>query len=256
MIITVDTDKDSPPVIANVAKFLLMGYGTPAEIGALVTASLKPTEAPTPPAPDFAPSDDMPPSPIELGKDAADTKAASVFGGAVPVPPAPLAPAPVPPPVVTPAPVAPVAAVSTPVPAGVEVDSAGVPHDPALHAANKAKKQDGTWKAKKGNAAAAPVPPVPTAPAAAAAPVPPAPPAGSLPSVPGGPVQGPVTFREVMRKVTEGQSSGKLSKLQVDTALGAVGFKPDELAPLVMPANVELLKAFNQLIDAELAKVA
>ena len=33
---------------------------------------------------------------------------------------------------------------------GVELDSGGTPYDPAIHAGNKAKKQDGTWKARRG----------------------------------------------------------------------------------------------------------
>ena len=271
MQITVDTDKDSPAVLSNVARFILMGYGTPAEIGALIAAQSAPAPA-APAKPDFLLSDDMPPSPIELGKDETDTKAAAVFGGAASVALAPL-PVPPPPPVVSAVAVPPAQIPEPPGATAADVprDSAGVPYDARIHNKARTMKQDGTWKLAKGvdpaivTAVMAEIAPdstpaplaLPAAPVAVpAVPVPPAPPAGSLPSVPSGPVQGPVTFREVMKKVTEGQASGKLTKLQVDTALGAVGFKPDELAPLVMPANVELLKAFNQLIDADLAKAA
>lgn len=269
MQITIDTDKDSPAVLSNVARFILMGYGTPAEIGALLAAQAAPVPVPAgAPVADFLPEDDMPPSPIEQGKDNTDAKAASVFGSAAPIPPSPI----------------PLAPGTTA--ADIPRDSAGVPYDARIHNKARTTKQNGEWKLAKGvdpatvaavlaeiapaNAAPVsasapvetvlplsipPVPPVPPAPApAATVALPPVPPV--TPSVPAGPATGAVSFREVMKKVTEGQSSGKLTKVQVDAALAAVGFKPDELAPLVMPANVELLKAFNQLIDADLARTA
>lgn len=71
--------------------------------------------------------------------------------------------------------------VPPPPPTG-EVDSAGVRWDPALHAANKAKKGDGTWKAKRGLA------PEVAADAQRVANIPPPPPATSVTGAPAEPV--------------------------------------------------------------------
>lgn len=115
---------------------------------------------------------------------------------AVPPAPAPVAPAAVPP--------APVAAPAA-VPQSAEKDSAGLPWDGRIHAKNKAKCQDGTWKKGKDidpnliaaveaelrAAVSAPVIPPAAAPTPVAAPV--ATPAGAIqqvPAAPGAPVDG------------------------------------------------------------------
>jgi hypothetical protein len=279
MQITVDTEKDSPAVLSNVGKFLVLGYGSLADKiatvagaqpqpGAAVTAAV-PLAPKAPPAPDFAPSDSLPADALESGKAPADVQAAAVFGGSA-APAAPLAPpAPPAPPALPPIPPAPPAIPPAPGAAltPVERDTAGVPYDARIHNKSRTKKQDGTWKLAKGidsavvaavlaeikGAPAAPlVPAAPAAPSAPPVPPPPPPsptvgnaaPAAAVPSV--------ISFRDVMKKVTENQTAGKLSKAQIDHALGQVGFKPDELAPLVMPANAQLLAAFNSLIDAAL----
>lgn len=300
MQITVDTEKDSPAVLSNVGKFLVLGYGNLADKiatvagaqpqpGAAAVAAV-PLAPKAPPVPDFAPSDSLPVDALEQGKAPADVQAASVFAGSAapaaplapipPAPPAPPAPVIIPPapPAIPPAPGAPLTA--------AERDTAGVPYDARIHNKSRTKKQDGSWKLAKGIDPAVvaavlaeirgplgipvapavgmttpsvtgvvssagtmvpPAPPVPPAPSASAAPlaaIPPAP-QSTAPNL-------AITFRDVMKKVTENQTAGRLNKAQIDHALAQVGFKPDELAPLVMPANAQLLAAFNSLIDAAL----
>lgn len=267
MQIIVDTLRDKP---ADIAASLSLAL----EIMTRVPAGTKQA------APDFAPTDSLPADAVELGKAPEDTRAAAVFAAApaAPFPPVAAATAVIPlPPVPVPLPPAPVGvpvppAVSSAVPAlppvamapnpGAEVDSAGVPHNPAVHAGNKAKKQDGTWKARKGNAA--PLAPVPAVPASVPLPpaIPPAPLAAESGPVVGGvaplaPTDAPVplTFRGVMAKVSAGKTAGKLTTADVDAALIMVGLKADELAPLVLPANASLLAAFNDLIDMKMGAV-
>lgn len=271
MQITVDTEKDSAAVLSNVGKFLVLGYGTLADKTAIVegaapqpsvavAVAAAPLTPVIPPAPDFAPSDSLPPSPIEEGKAPADVQAAAVFGGVAAAPTVPTLP------VAAPAiPAAPGAV------AVVERDTAGVPYDARIHNKSRTKKQDGTWKLAKGidpatvtavlaqigaapavPLAPAPVPPVPPVPVPPAPSAPVAPAAVTPPAAPSTSPAGAITFRAVMQKVTENQTAGRLTKAQIDHALAQVGFKPDELAPLVMPANAALLAAFNSLIDAAL----
>lgn len=280
MQITVDTEKDSPAVLSNVGKFLVLGYGTLADKVAIVAGA-----TPQPGAAVVAGvplGDDMPADDFEKGKAPADTKAAAVFGAAPAAPAAPSVPVPAAPVGVS-VPVPPSPAAVPPVPAPIppapgvaltpaERDTAGVPYDARIHNKSRTKKQDGTWKLAKGidpalvtavmaeitgtpaaPLAPAPVPPAPAVPAAPTAPIPPAPTppppsVGSAAPAAAGPSG--TSFREVMKKITDAQTAGRLTKAQVDHALAQVGFKPDELAPLVMPANVQLLAAFNSLIDA------
>lgn len=286
MQITVDTEKDSAAVLSNVGKFLVLGYGSLADKIATVASALPQPGAAVvaaveqngpgvrADAPSFLPSDNLPPDALEAGKPATDVRAASVFAGSAvpappPAPPAPPAPLLIPraPPAIPPAP----GAVAGP----VERDTAGIPYNARIHNKSRTKKQDGTWKLAKGidpvvvaavlqeltgstattvvpaaplAPAAPPVPPAPIAPVAPAAVIPPA-----APSIAPGAA---VSFRDVMKKVTEGQTAGRFNKAQIDWALGQVGFKPDELAPLVMPANAALLSAFNNLIDSVLVPPA
>lgn len=142
---------------------------------------------------------------------------------AAPVPPAP------PPPPVAPAaatPVPPAPAPAAPPPAGVALDTEGLPWDARIHAATKTKVANGSWKKKKGTdpalvasvtaelravmglpapaPAAAPVPPagpltgtsypfpVPPVAPVAATPVAPAPPGGNAWPLNGSPAPAPV----------------------------------------------------------------
>lgn len=284
MQITVDTEKDSPAVLANVGKFLVLGYGSLADKTAIVAGAMPQPEAPVPPPPPAkailavpldVPSGTQHVDPAAFG---ANEKAAQVFGatlpGTVPVPPAPTAPFSIPP--------APGA-----IAADVERDTAGIPYDARIHNKTRTKKQNGEWKLAKGLDPAvvatvlaeligrplAPTPPgvpaaamtIPSGTAVASSAGMTVPPASVLavqcaPSIPvplpptGGSAApaaaAPLSFREVMKKITDRTSGGTLTKAQVDAALGQVGFKPDELAPLVLPANAHLLAAFNELIDA------
>jgi hypothetical protein len=281
MLITVDTLRDKPADIAaslSLALEIMTRADGKFTLTMDVPAGTAPGAAFTYPhqsqIPDFKPSDSLPPSPIELGKAPEDTRAASVFAAApaVPFPPVATATAVIPLPPIPPPPVLTVSSASVPwpnVPAapvpGAEVDSAGVPHNPALHAGNKAKKQDGTWKARKGNAAPLPpTPPVPvsmpTPPVMVPPPIPPAPLAAQPGPVVGGvaplaPTDAsvPLTFRGVMGKVNAGKAAGKLTQADVDASLVMVGLKADELAPLVLPQNAALLAAFNDLIDMKVS---
>jgi hypothetical protein len=261
MQIVVDTTKDSADHIHRAALLLIALTAPYLSAAPDNTAAAAPA---VPPAPDFVPSDDKAPDSFEKGATAEAERAAAVFGAA------PLAPLPVPPPPSVDTATGPAGFTAPPnlAPAAAaplaDVDSAGVPHNPAIHAANKAKKQDGTWKAKKGGTApAVPIPPPPSivpAPAPQPVPAPPvplspvplppsAPDAGQPASVP----SGSPSFREVMQKMNAGISANKITKADTDAMLVTVGLKADELAPLVMPANAQLLAAFNQLLDAKLA---
>ena len=257
MQIIIDTVADSPGSIYRVCMWLLSqvtttpapAAGTPVEVPKDVTPE---KESYTPPP--VLGHVEGTGEPIEA------PNPAEVFAK-VPTgtPSAPIAPAPLPP---TLAP---------------EYDTAGVPWDARVHQSGRGKKQDGTWKLKKGldpafaaavlaeiTPAAAPapvatvalvpsVPAPPTLPGSLASVIPPpAPPAAPVVAAPVSSTSGTVTFREVMAKVTAGATSGKLTKVQVDEALVMVGLKADELAPLVLPANADKLANFNALIDLKL----
>lgn len=95
-----------------------------------------------------------------------------------------------------------------------ELDSAGVPWSPDLHAANKSKCKDGTWKARRGlTDAAAPAAPAATAPALA-----PAAPAVAYPAD-----NHPTTYAQLMPRVTHAVTSGILPPAEMRVACEACG---------------------------------
>lgn len=185
-----------------------------------------------------------------------------------------------------PAPVAPVVSAgipaAAPVPPGpavaAELDSKGYPWDGRIHASNRAKKIDGSWKNKRGvdtnlvvaceaqnkpgnvpsNAAPTPtaiaasatVIPVAQSPVAAlpasAAPPPPPPTVGSAAPAAVAPVA--IDFRGLMQKIQAGTSAGKLSTDQVNAALAGVGLKPEEMAQLI--GNTLYIASINAAIDS------
>jgi len=146
-----------------------------------------------------------------------------------------------------------------PAPPGVtmapELDSKGVAWDSRIHAANRAKKIDGTWKQKRGlsgvsNANSVPEPVVPSAPpAATVAPPPPVSvqPASSTPSVSAGTNAQPVTFRDLMMKIAQATAAGKISTDQVNQILASIGLQPTEMSKLIN--NGPLIASVNAAID-------
>jgi hypothetical protein len=140
-----------------------------------------------------------------------------------------------------------------------ELDIKGTPWDGRVHAANRAKKIDGTWKNKRGlenKAGNAPITTAATAttPSALTATVPPPPPAPAAPSiatpsVP--PSTGPAAlldFRGLMKKIQEATAANKLTADQVNGALEGCGLKPEEMAQLIN--NAPLIASVNAAIDA------
>lgn len=256
MQIIINTETDKPGAIANMAKFLLLGFGASADVAALVKAQVMQVPSPTdtkeePAKPAAVP--EIPKAPVEVPLAPAAPAAAAIFGGAT---------APVP-----------VAPTSVPVPTGtldanVKRDSAGVPWDVRIHAGTQTTKQDGTWKQKKGVDAAivatvlaeigavkaADVAPlVPAAPAAVPQiPAVPGAPAAAIPSaVPSTPAGTPVTtFRGVMAKMNAAVGAGKFAKGDVDAMLNSLGIAPDAIAKLVLPAELTNLQAFDALLTA------
>lgn len=253
MQIIIDTAKDSAGTIYNAAMWLLSQVTKPAPAAGEI---VKAPEAPTPPLP----------PPADVFK-APESQTAPI--NSAPLPPSlPVPPGPV---------------------AEVERDTAGVPFDARIHQATRGRKQDGQWKLKKGispdlvtavlaslpivQPASAlplpvpgndvPAPPLPpaingTTTGAPAAPValvtpPVPPPPGVAAGVPSAPAPGPLKFRDVFKKVTDAQAANKLTKADVDALAGEVGMGGDDLAKLVLPANAQLLSAFNALLDARLA---
>lgn len=261
MQIIINTETDKPGAIANMAKFLLLGFGASADVAALVKAQVMQVPSPedTKPAPGNTSTTstqvvpEVPKAPAVPQAPAAPVAdPAAVFGGAT---------APVP-----------VAPTSIPVPTGtlgdVKRDSAGVPWDARIHAGTQTTKQDGTWKLKKGVDAAivatvlaeigavkaADVAPlVPAAPAAVPQiPAVPGVPAAAIPSaVPSTPAGTPVTtFRGVMAKMNAAVGAGKFAKGDVDAMLNSLGIAPDAIAKLVLPAELTNLQAFDALLTA------
>lgn len=264
MQIIINTETDKPAAIANMAKFLLLGFGGSADVAALVKANVM--QVPSP-------------SPVSLGDVASLVKpgnnSTTSTQGVPEVPKAPLVPA---------APAAGATAATVfgavpplPVPAGTLVqagsaepkrDSAGVPWDARIHAGTQTMKQDATWKQKKGvdpayvaqvlaEIGSAPVNAAPLVPAAPAT-VPPIPgvpgaPAAALsPAVPSTPAPGPVgvSFRGVMAKMNAAVSAGKFAKGDVDAMLNSIGIAHDAIAKLVLPAELTNLQAFDALLTA------
>ena len=252
MQIIIDTEKDSPATLFNMGKWLVLGWSSAeaapqatepqpfAAPPAVVTAALPlpPAAPPAPPAPE------------------ASQEPAAVFGQ---------------PPIVHAAPGSLPPAYAPAAAAPPDLDSTGLPYDARIHNKSRTKKQDGTWKLAKGidPALAAgitaelraqfPAPPVPVAPDVPPPPPPPAPPVvppapPAPPAAPAAPVSsGPVTFRDVLAKVTAGQAAGKFTKVDVTAMLATVGLGPNDLAKLVTPEQRPALESFNILLDARLA---
>ena len=116
-----------------------------------------------------------------------------------------------------------------------DVDSAGVPYDPAFHASSKALNADGTWRKKRGLASA-------TEPAVIAPPPPP-PPAAPVVAAPPPPADASLmTFPDFMSRVTKALSNGLTMDrlMQVcaahGSATGIIGFNQDP-AKMVEVAN-------------------
>lgn len=135
-------------------------------------------------------------------------------------------------------------------PAGVDVDSSGLPHDLRIHGAAKSKNKDGTWRGKRGAepalvalvtaelraTMAVPVPPVGTVEAApvhtdpaaafgAGAPPPVEPAPSVTPPPPPVEEQGHPEFARIMRVVIELQTAKKLSTAQTTAIAAAVGLQ-------------------------------
>ena len=164
-----------------------------------------------------------------------------------------------------------------PAPAGeVERDKDGIPWDERIHASTKTKTQAGLWTRRRNlddatfdavmaelraanttrtmeaaqaiSAAEAFTPP-------ASVVIPPAPPtAAAVPTPPPAPAPAPSgeapTFVEIMKKVTTGQSAGKITQPVLQENLAAVGL--DGIAKLAT-ADAGTRAAFGALIDAALA---
>ena len=166
----------------------------------------------------------------------------------------------------------------------VERDKEGIPWDERIHASTKTKTQAGIWTRRRNlddapfdavmaelraantartleaaqaltetSAAEAFTPPASVtippatipAPPAAAVPTPPAP--APAPAATG---EAP-TFVEIMKKVTTGQSSGKLTQASLQENLAAVGLK--NIGELAAPTAGDARMAFGAIIDAVLA---
>ena len=139
-------------------------------------------------------------------------------------------------------------------------DSSGLPWDARIHSSKKTTNKDGTWKARKnidaaeilavtnelraltGQPAAAPPPPPTVAPVVA---VPPPPTTAAAPPPPA--AGGPVTdFVGIMKKITEGLSTGKLDQAKVSAALASVGLKQ----PLDLNGNPAQIPGVAAYLDA------
>jgi hypothetical protein len=129
----------------------------------------------------------------------------------------------------------------------LELDIKGTAWDGRIHAANRAKKIDGTWKNKRGlenkpgnvtpAAITVPPPPVPAAPSIATPSVPPSTAPAAL-----------LDFRGLMKKIQEATAANKLTADQVNDALEGCGLKPEEMAQLIN--NAPLIASVNAAIDA------
>lgn len=164
-------------------------------------------------------------------------------------------------------------------PVAAEMDSRGYPWDGRIHASNRAKKIDGSWKNKRGVDANLVVaceaqnkpgnaPSTATVPAAVASvpavsastplvpPPPPAvPPVPAVPSVvtsSAAPSTGlattPIDFRGLMQKIQQAQAAKKLTDAQVNAALLTVGLQPQDMAQLI--GNTLYIASVNAAIDA------
>lgn len=173
----------------------------------------------------------------------------------------------------------------------VERDKDGIPWDERIHAGTKTKTQAGIWTRRRNlddatfdavmaelraantartmeaaqalttptetsaaeaftPPASVTIPPAVPAPPAAAVPTPPA--ATPAPATPAAPATGEApTFVEIMKKVTTGQSSGKLTQASLQENLAAVGLK--NIGELAAPTAGDARMAFGAIIDAVLA---
>lgn len=107
---------------------------------------------------------------------------------------------------------------------GLEVDSKGVVWSAELHAGNKSKNKDGSWRAKRNASGAtddapeAPVPP-PAAPVVAAPVAPPVAPPAAAPAAAGV----PTTAQEFTKAIMPMIQAGKLTAVQVTEACTQAG---------------------------------
>lgn len=250
-----------------------------------------PTQLPLP----LAPAAPVPAAP-------AAPSAASVFGGAaaapsVPVPPpapstaavaplptAPAATATSPTPPTANVPPAPPTASAAPVPsapaaptnpAGVEVDSEGIPWDGRIHGSTRAKNTDGTWRQKRGlndpalkkrieaelraaMAAGTVVPPAsPAIPPAAA--VPPAPPVPAPPAAPAPVAAPPVpqvdTFPTLIARLTPHMRPDRLTDAHIAQVLASLGQTPPITGIAQLAVRPDLVPAAGAAFDAVLASL-
>ncbi len=147
--------------------------------------------------------------------------AVGVVGSGHAFAPPPYLEAPVPPaPSATPLP-------NTPMP-DLDVDSKGVPWNPELHAGNKSKNKDGSWRAKRNSGDAPEAPPAPPA----AAPV--APPVAPVASA------APADFAAFMQRVMPAVTGGKISTAKLNEILGMCGV-PNLPALGTMPAALPVV---------------
>lgn len=305
----IDTTNDAPAELYRIGKFLVEQFAAvampPDEAAEVTAAALAPTKvtdgligksaaevraeimAAPPPPPATIPA---PPSTItdvvgdddpEVEIDDEGTVTALTTSAQLPAAP--------PPPAAPPAPLAaaPSAGIpaATPLPPGpavaAELDSRGYPWDGRIHASNRAKKIDGSWKNKRGvdanlvvaceaqnkpgnaltpvaSTTAAPAPltvpaaasPAISAPAAAppapTAPPPPPPTAGN--AAPAAVAPAAIDFRGLMQKIQQAQASKKLTDAQVNAALLTVGLQPQDMAQLI--GNALYIASVNAAIDA------
>lgn len=123
---------------------------------------------------------------------------------------------------------------NTPPPA-VEVDSKGVAWDAALHAGNKSKNKDGTWRARRNSGGAADdTPEAPPAPVAPVAVTPPAPPVVAAPVAPSA---APATFQELMGRVMPAITGGKVTAAKITEVVNMAGV-PNLPALAATPAAI------------------
>lgn len=278
----IDTATDSPTELYKIGRFLTDQFAatpnddnranTPAEAVVIREAlelsarAMDAMIAPPPPAPDYAAivSD----SDVEVEIDDAGNIASVAAVVALPA-------APPPPPAAAPLPAAPPAPPGPP--AAPEYDVKGMPWDGRIHASNRAKKIDLSWKNRRGVDAAlvaaveaqnkpgnAPTtvansPVAPAAPhaipSATLAPPPPAPPAPAAlstvtPSVPPSTASVAPDFRGLMMKIGQATAAGKLTHERVNEILAGVGLKPEEMAQLIN--NPPLIASVNAAVEAAL----
>ncbi len=117
---------------------------------------------------------------------------------------------------------------NTPMP-DLDVDSKGVPWNAELHAGNKSKNKDGSWRAKRNSGDAPEAPPAPVA-----APVPVAPPAAPVASA------APADFASFMQRVMPAVTGGKISTTKLNEILGMCGV-PNLPALGAMPAALPVV---------------